>query len=391
MNKSLIVLTVALAGMSADFAHAQTNITFYGILDEGINSVSNVHGLHQYSMTSSVLSGSRWGFRGSENLGGGLSTIFTLENGFDVGTGAFQQGGDEFGRQAFVGLSSTKWGAVTIGRQYDSVADFVGPIIASQKWLGNMGAHAGDIDNTAWSNRANNSVKFTSINYSGLTVGGLYSFGGIAGDQSSNQIWSLGGRYARGPLTLAAAYFNARDPNHSFYGNNVIAPAGNQAMNNPIFSGYASANMQQTTSVGAAYAMGLATLGATYSHIEFSGLGSFANGPVLLQDGKTVAGGKGLFNTTEVNFRYQLTPAVLLGLAYNYTKENGIGDAQYQQVSTGIDYALSLRTTLYLVGTYQHAIGINSQGVAAVSNIHPLAPSNSGSQAIGRIGIRHIF
>lgn len=372
-------------------AYAQSSITLYGILDEGVNYVSNAGGHTQYSLSSSVLSGSRWGLRGTEDLGSGLKAIFTLEDGFDVGTGRFQQGGDEFGRQAFMGISGASWGSVTVGRQYDSIAEFVGPLIAAQQWLGNMGGHAGDMDNTAWSSRANNSVKFTSLNYHGLTVGGLYSFGGVAGNAGHNQIWSLGGRYVNGPLTLAAGYFNARNPNSSFYGNNATAPVGNLAMTNPIFSGYASANTQQTVSAGGAYTIGPATVGAIYSNVQFKGLGSIANGPTQLASGRTVTGGNGKFNNVEVNFRYQLTPAVLLGTAYDYTKENGIGDAKYHQVSAGIDYSLSVRTTIYLVGAFQRAIGTNSQGVAAVANIQPLSASNDGSQGIVRIGIRHLF
>lgn len=372
-------------------AYAQSTVTLYGIIDEGLNYVSNAGGHTQYSMSSSVLSGSRWGLRGAEDLGGGLKAIFTLEDGFDLGTGRFQQGGDEFGRQAFMGISSSHWGTLTLGRQYDSIAEYVGPLIAAQQWLGNMGAHAGDIDNMAWSSRANNSVKFTSINYHGLTFGGLYSFGGIAGDQSRNQIWSVGGRYEQGPLTLAAGYVNARNPNLSFYGNNATAPAGNLAMTNPIFSGYASAHTQQTISAGGSYTIGSATVGGTYSNVRFDGLGSIANGPTHLASGETVTGGDGHFNVAELNFRYQLTPAVLLGVAYDYTKESGIGDAHYHQFSAGVDYSLSVRTTLYLVGAFQHASGTNSQGVPAVANIHPLSPSDGSSQGIVRIGIRHLF
>jgi predicted porin len=383
----LAILIIVMAGS----AHAQSSVTLYGIIDEGVNYISNAGGHTLYNMSSSVLSGSRWGLKGAEDLGDGLKAIFTLENGFDLGTGGFQQGGDEFGRQAFVGISSTRWGSVTLGRQYDSVGDFVGPLIAAQQWLGNMGGHAGDIDNMGWSSRANNSVKFTSINYRGLTIGGLYGFGGTSGDFSHKQIWSIGGRYIHGPLTLAAGYFNARDPNQSFYGNNANAPAGNLAMTNPIYSGYASANTQQTIGVGGAYTLGKATAGVVYSHIRFSGLGSVANGPTRLASGRLVSGGSGTFNNVEVNFRYQLTPDVLLGTAYDYTNEHGIGDADYHQVSAGVDYLLSVRTTVYLVGAFQRAIGANSQGVAAIANIHPLSASNDGTQGIVRVGIRHLF
>ncbi len=74
-------------------------------------------------MSSGNLQGSRWGLRGTEDLGGGLKAIFVLENGFNVFNGTLGQGGDELGRQAYVGLPTTQFGTVTLGRQYDSVVD----------------------------------------------------------------------------------------------------------------------------------------------------------------------------------------------------------------------------------------------------------------------------
>jgi predicted porin len=68
--------------------------------------------------------------KGEEDLGGGLKAIFQLENGFDPGTGKLNQGGREFGRQAFVGLTRDQWGTVTLGRQYDPLVDMVQGITA---------------------------------------------------------------------------------------------------------------------------------------------------------------------------------------------------------------------------------------------------------------------
>src|SRR5689334_13059243 len=116
MKKSLLAL-VAL-GAFAGAAHAQSTVTLYGISDEGFMFNNNAKGKHLYSMASGVMQGSRWGLRGTEDLGGGLKAVFVLENGFDVNTGALKQGGLEFGRQAYVGLSSG-FGTVTLGRQYD--------------------------------------------------------------------------------------------------------------------------------------------------------------------------------------------------------------------------------------------------------------------------------
>ena len=128
-------LAAALGGVlavcAAGAAQAQSNVTLYGVLDGGLSYVSNVGGSKNFGTADGLQSGNRWGLKGSEDLGGGLSAIFTLENGFNLTNGGLGQGSREFGRQAFVGLSSKSFGSLTIGRQYDSVVDFVSPITAA--------------------------------------------------------------------------------------------------------------------------------------------------------------------------------------------------------------------------------------------------------------------
>ncbi len=126
MKKSLLALGVM--GTFAGAAHAQNSVTLYGLIDAGITYTNNQSGSKNVQATSGQVNGSRWGLRGSEDLGGGLKAIFTLENGFNIDTGKFGQNGAEFGRQAFVGLSSNQYGAVTLGRQYDSVVDYLGAV-----------------------------------------------------------------------------------------------------------------------------------------------------------------------------------------------------------------------------------------------------------------------
>uniref|UniRef100_UPI001178728F porin n=1 Tax=Paraburkholderia caledonica TaxID=134536 RepID=UPI001178728F len=180
--KRFFVASVVL-GACAGTAHAQSTVTLYGLIDNGLNYVSNAKGPRQFALTSTTGTplGSRWGLLGNENLGGGLSAIFNLENGFDTDTGKLGQNGLEFGRLAYVGLKGD-FGSVTLGRQYASMVDFVGnSIVASGMWAGSFGAHAGDVDNLYDTFRVNNVLKFTSANYGGLTFGGMFSFGGQSG------------------------------------------------------------------------------------------------------------------------------------------------------------------------------------------------------------------
>lgn len=401
MKKSALVISCL--SLFAASAHAQSSVTLYGILDEGFNWNSNSGGHNLYNLTSGVMQGSRWGLRGMEDLGGGFKAVFVLENGFDVSTGSLGQRnyrgstqGLMFGRQAYVGVSST-YGTVTLGRQYESIVDYVGQFEAATQWGGFIASHPGDLDNFNNLYRANNAIKFTSVKYGGLTFGGLYSLGGVAGDPTRNQVWSVGANYAQGPVSFSAAYLNARNPNVGVFGDNgastAVTPAAS-TIASPVYSGYASARTYQVIGAGGAYTIGAATIGATYSNIQFKNLGDTVNSgpnPVGYQ-------GNAKFNNAEVNFKYQLTPALLVGAAFDYTKGDSVstatgstGGVKYYQGALGVDYFLSKRTDVYLIGVYQKASGTDSTGTTAVASITNLTPSTSDRQSTVRAGIRHKF
>ncbi len=224
-------ITLPLFMAACTGAHAQSSVTLYGIVDLGVtyansvqtgNSHGRTNGASQVALTDATatgLSGSRWGLRGAEDLGGGNKAIFVLENGFSANTGALAQGGAEFGRQSYVGLSSASVGTLMVGRQYDPYLEALQPLSAAGTFAGYMGSHPDDLDNLTNTNRINNSVKFTTRDYAGFKAGALYSLGGVAGDATQNQVWSLAASYASGPVAIGVGYLNARDPNISFYGN----------------------------------------------------------------------------------------------------------------------------------------------------------------------------
>ncbi|MEX3947994.1 porin [Paraburkholderia sp. EG287B] len=398
MKKSLLAL--AALGAFAGVAHAQSSVTLYGIIDEGFNINTNSGGKHLYNLSSGVMQGSRFGLRGAEDLGGGLKAVFVLENGFDVNNGKLGQGGLMFGRQAYVGLSSSQFGTVTLGRQYDSVVDYVGPLEAGDQWGGYIAAHPQDLDNFNNAYRTNNTVKFTSANYAGLTFGGTYSFGGQAGNFSANQIWSLGAGYNNGPLVLGVGYLNARTPNATgglFNNGGTASPqTGVKGVTgtsfNPVYGGFASANTYQVIGAGGAYTFGAATLGLTYSNVSFRNLGSTSTS--LFERGTNAN-----FNNVEANIKYQFTPALLAGFAFDFTdgssvtRANGTSEsgAKYFQYALGTDYFLSKRTDVYLIGVYQHATGSDSTGGTAVASINGLTPSSTNNVFTARVGIRHKF
>ncbi|SEF08220.1 Outer membrane protein (porin) [Burkholderia sp. WP9] len=392
MKKHYFALSVLSA--LASVGQAQSNMTFYGILDEGVNYNSNAGGKRLYSLTSGGLQASRWGLRGAEDLGSGMKAVFVLENGFDVSTGKLGQGGLMFGRQAYVGVSGGV-GTITLGRQYDSVVDYVGPLESGDQWASSMGAHPGDLDNLNNSYRTNNTIKYTSANLAGLTFGGTYSMGGVAGNFTSNQIWSLGAGYVNGPLVLGVGYLNARTPaanNGSMFGNNTSSSTAS-SVTTPVYSGFVSANTYQVVALGAAYTFGATTIGATYSNIRFMDLGAVAS---LNTKGYV---GTATFNNAELNVKYQLTPTLLVGAAFDYTKGSDVSEsngatnpgAKYLQTALGVDYFLSKRTDMYVVGIYQSASGTGSSGKPAVAAINTQIASSSDRQTFLRIGMRHKF
>jgi len=399
MKKSLIA--AATLGMFSGIAYAQGSVTLYGIVDEAFTYNSNAGGARLYNLTSGGIQSSRWGLRGTEDLGGGMTAIFRLENGFNLSNGALglanvgSTQGLEFGRQAYVGLGS-RFGTVTIGRQYDSVVDYLGPLNVGDQWGGYVSAHPGDLDNYNNTARANSSVKFKSANYQGFSFSTLYSVGGIAGNFTSNQIWSVGGGYSGGPLTAGVAYLNARSPNLSLYGNNGASTPATAAGNfffSPVTSGFASAHTMQVIGAGVAYTFGRATVGGTYSNTKYLSLGNASSGP----DPRGYSGSATL-NDVEANFKFQLTPALVLGAAMNYLKAGAVASAstpndgaKYLQGSVGADYFLSKRTDLYFIGTYQKASGTKSTGGQAVAAINQVTPSSSDRQGLLRVGIRHTF
>ena len=232
MNKKL--LTIAALAATAGTAHAQSSVTLYGVIDAGISYVNHSKTANGgtgklFKYDDGVAQGSRWGLRGTEDLGGGLKAIFVLENGFNSGNGTIGQGGAIFGRQAYVGLSQSQYGTVTFGRQYSFSTDILGSNYSTggNTVAGNYAYHVNDLDQLT-SSRINNAVKFQSANYSGFTFGALYGFSnstdfagapatttGTTTTAGSSRAYSFGLNYANGPFSLGAAYTDIRFPSQS--------------------------------------------------------------------------------------------------------------------------------------------------------------------------------
>jgi predicted porin len=221
MKKSLIAL--ALIGTFSGAAVAQSNVTLYGILDvnymwsEGPTNVgtSTAPRIEQESVSainSGHQSGSRWGLRGSEALGGGLSAIFALEGGYDVDRGTQGQGGRLFGRQAYAGLSGG-WGSVVAGRlaSFSSGTgdfDMIGRVDPFATGFGLASAGSTFISMNAL--RVDNAIAYVSPTMAGFKAGIGYStrIDGAEVAPSSNNVRAtlFGANWSSGPFFVAATY-----------------------------------------------------------------------------------------------------------------------------------------------------------------------------------------
>lgn len=359
MKKSMkiAVWAGAMLGVSAQ-ANAQSSVTLYGIADVGVAYVSNENGGHTVSQIGGLMQPDRWGVRGSEDLGAGLSTIFTLENGFSLNNGALGQGGLLFGRQAFVGLSSSA-GQVTLGRQYDFMGDLA-PYTTAALTTGLFGWHLGDYDRLG-GERINNAVVVRSASFNGFQAGALYSFGGVPGDFSSGSAESFGLSYRHGPFSMAAAYTNVH--------NSTITPAtsiGVSSLFGKTVGGPVALDKIVNVGVGGSYVLGPVTLHAVYTLTD------------MQLDGHSAA-----LDTYESGLSYQITPALSAGAGFAYSK---LDDIHWNQYMTGVDYLLSTRTDVYV-----EAAAIRATGQDVLATLFVTTPSSNREQLEAGLGIRHRF
>lgn len=241
MKKSLLALAALTALGVPAFAAAQTNVTIYGIADISLNRFSGSNGGLQSngavnrldSNAGNNLAGSRLGFKGTEDLGAGLSADFKLEMGIQMDTGRSEQGGVFFGRAAKVGLNGG-FGSVHLGRQDTpafellnnadpmgvGLAGSAGNIHIGNKALFPVGGLKG-VPEQGWIGlgaiRSNNSIRFDTPNLHGFSGSLLYSLGEVAGS-SQGSVGVVGLNYSQGPVYVGYVHIDDK-------GAGVVSPA----------------------------------------------------------------------------------------------------------------------------------------------------------------------
>jgi len=363
MKKTLITLAVLAAATGV--AQAQSSVVIYGTVDAGFVSERGGKAGTTNKIDSGVASASRLGFKGTEDLGSGLSALFVLESGFNVDTGA--QGNNEalFGRQAYVGLSSKTAGTVTLGRQYtpwyNTLSKVADPFAAG---------YAGSAKNLFPANttRTSNTVLYTSPNFSGFDADVAYSTGNK--DQESLVSSKIGRQmgasvgYANGPLNARLAYNNTSNEN--------VNPA---LTTGSARNWLAAANYDFAVAKAyVAYGVNKGDNSSTRNNANAGNLFNIASTGGLTNDSTTAL----------IGATVPVGPAgtVMASIIHVNDKNNSNADAN--QFAVGYSYALSKRTSTY--ASYAKISNKNNAGYTVGNNSNV----GSGDQAFN-VGVRHSF
>jgi len=337
---------------------AQSNVTLYGLLDTGIESITNQAGSTKTFMPGAGASiPDLYGMKGAEDLGGGLKAIFQLEGSMNLSTGSNSQAvnsnGGMFGRQAYVGLKGD-WGTVKLGLQIDPAALGMvetAPDGGSQSfanlplWINAFLAAGPSSTNTDLSFFDQSSVSY-SYSSNGFTGTVLYSIGG--GNGSANSHLSLSGMYENGPLSASAGII--RD----------TAPSGQ--------------NGPSEWSLGGGYDVSDALkLSATYFNIK-GGATTSAN-----------------FDIYGVGGAYKISTADTVKVNYYHLGDKVYGGTQ-KVLSAEYDHALSKRTVLYAeVATAQESNGGFAPNTGSLLDLNGGSFAQGGTVNALVFGIHHSF
>jgi predicted porin len=208
MKKSLIALAVMAASGAA---LAQSSVQVYGIVDAWVGSErsqvdtgNGLQGVRQTLLGSGGISGSRFGFKGTEDLGGGLKANFLLEQGFEVDTGKAAETGKQFSRQAYVGFSGG-FGEVKLGKIWTAYDDISGA--TNSAFDSAFSATAQVFVSGGYNANPNNGLYYATPSFGGFSVALSYALGEDKSNvKSASKVWAAHVKYEEGPIFAGLAY-----------------------------------------------------------------------------------------------------------------------------------------------------------------------------------------
>lgn len=331
----------AACGLSAVCAQAQTgSVTLYGVVDMAVESARTGNGSLQ-RLESGVVAGSRWGLRGTEDLGGGQRALYVVEAGFNGDTGLSGQGGLAFGRQVFVGLGGG-WGQLTAGRHYTTFHTS----LATYALTGLIWGNAANYFRDGTVLRASNSLRYQSPTVGGFTARAMYSFG----EGSGTTVGSLYGGsldYAAGPWTAGASWMQRRTT---------------------------AANTDRYALLGAAYDFGVARASLLLS--------------TRRDDLPAATSARGRFYEASVTVPVSAVGQVLL--SYGAYSGQARANSDARALSLRYDHSLSKRTKLYAgVSRIRNDAGA-AFTINTASNAGPVVAAGSHPSSV-LVGVSHAF
>lgn len=391
MKKIAIAVAAAMTAATASAA----DFTLYGIVDTGLG-YTNLDTLedptvNRFEMINGYNSGSRFGFKGTEDLGNGYSVSFVLENGFNSDSGVLGQGGRMFGREAQVKFHSP-YGTLSFGR--------AGTLLSGAGTLDIFGMNA-DVLPGGWDGifnignyqgnglRLDNMVTYQTPTAAGFTGYLQYSFAKDTTDgdddskpneRSNNRYFAGGLTYNNGPLGVVAVYDTLM---FRHYSDSLVDPEGNDA----------NVGDSRTFTLGGHYDFGVVKITAYGQYVKGSRSGfadGIQNGAVFwFNDTDTTDGNQtAYYDADGYNFhlgaQFPLPCGRLYaGAYYGYLEANDDPDntdATNWNVFLAHEYDLSKRTIIYS--------GIGYRQVKVEDDTKDLK-DNKATQVI--VGLRHIF
>lgn len=352
-KKSLVA--VAVLGAAAFSAQA-ADVTLYGLVDYGFayqhidGDAAGVDATDSFKMNSGMNSGSRFGLKGTEDLGNGLTVGFVLENGFAADTGALSTGDKLFDREAQLFLKGN-FGTLSMGRvgQLASANGSYGLLGKTSPFSSGWGDSVGQkfVMATGFG-RMDNTVTYVTPDFAGFKVHAQYSFeasskDGNEGSSDANRYYGVAATYESGPLYLVA-----------------IVDSVNYGDTNFVKDSTNPEDDQLTVTIGGNYDFGVAKV---YGSAQYFKHASAIGQKVAMPDGTLFSGG---YTFGEANGANGYGLAIGVGVpAFGGTVKAHVGymDAEGDQMSdymkverwntaVGYDYALSKRTSVYTAAAY---------------------------------------
>jgi predicted porin len=343
MKKTLI----ALAAVAATSAFAQSTVTLYGVVDQGYNTdkktvagvASKITGL------TSILSGSRLGFKGTEDLGGGLKANFVVEMGITPDEAILTAATGASNRQSYVGFEGA-FGTVNLGRQYTQIHGVQGSFDAN----GNATA-AGWLGGGTSTVRQANAIVYTTPTFNGFSAAVELGHAEVAQTPSvvgnAGNTTAVGLNYANGPLTVKAAVESIKLTKLTYTAPGAAAADLSDAL-----------ATRKASSIGASYDLGVVKLMAVTTTAK-AGSAADAGKVTTNNYGVSAPVGAVTLNATVSNGKYI---------------DSGAAAVKTSGYQVGANYSLSKRTTAYAL------LGQGKNKAASASKHDTFA-----------VGVRHTF